>query len=385
MNIDKELAHSSFVIKTLTVFVLAAITWSAYYEIDQTTRATAKVIATSQVQIIQSASGGVIDELHVREGDRVVVGQKLATLDRTKFLAAVNEVKARIANLEAVSSRLKAELLGRNEIIFTELSESYPEVIELQVGLFNQRLKGFLAETRNLERSHKLAIEEANIVRDLVANNDVNRKELISVQRAENEAESNLINLKNRYFEDVSTELAKVEDEIRQNREVLVQRVNELDNSTFISRVPGIVKNVRTTTVGAVIRTGEEIMQIIPTDEDLILEAKISPSEIVGVREGLEASIRFDAFDYTIHGVAFGLVSYISADTLVEDTKNGEMTYYKANVTLAGSPVVTNNGKLLDVIPGMTATVDVHTGKRSVLSYLLKPLRKTLDEAFTER
>jgi len=382
---DKELRSSSFVIKALSVFILLVLLWSTVFEIDQTARATGQVIATSRVQIIQAANGGVLDQVYVQKGDRVDLGQKLASLEKTSFEASVNELRAKVANLEAVASRLRAELLGDKKIAFTKLSVSYPDVVNLQEGLFKQREKARLAEIKNLKTAYELAAEEAGLVKKLMSNGDINRTELIRVKKAENEAESNLINRQNRILEELNTELVKVEDEIRQNREVLIQRTDQLENSEFHSRVRGIVKDVKATTSGAVLRTGEEIMQIVPTDDELILEVKVEPADIASIQKGLKASIRFDAFDYSIYGVGHGLVSYVSADTLIEDAGNTKKTYYQVNVTLDSNPVVTNNAKTLDIIPGMTATVDLHTGKRNVLNYLLKPLRKTLDNAFTER
>ena len=147
----------------------------------------------------------------------------------------------------------------------------------------------------------------------------------------------------------------------------------------------GIVKNIKVTTVGGVLRAGEEIMQIVPVDDDLIIEAKIEPTDIAYIRPGLVANIRFDPFDYTIFGGVTGKVLYVSADTLKEETGQGEDIYYRVRVSSSSNPVTTTTGKVLEILPGMTTQVDIRTGDRTVMDYLLKPLRKTLMESFGER
>jgi adhesin transport system membrane fusion protein len=202
--------------------------------------------------------------------------------------------------------------------------------------------------------------------------------ELVKVQRA-------LFNQKNKYFQDAGAELAKTEDDIGQNSQVQTQRNQVLTDSVFRAPVDGIVKNVRITTQGGVLRAGDELMQIVPLDDKLILETKVKPADIAQIRQGLAAGIRFDSFDYTVYGAVNGTVSYVSADTIKEDTKAGEQTYYRVHVETLGNPVKARNGKILDILPGMTAQTDIRTGDRTVMHYILKPLRKTLTESMGER
>ena len=183
----------------------------------------------------------------------------------------------------------------------------------------------------------------------------------------------------------MSVELTKADDEIAQNVQILTQRQRQLADSVFTALVPGIVKNVRVTTLGGVLRAGEELMQIIPLDDELILEAKVSPADIAQVQQGLEATIRFDPFDYTIYGGVIGEVVYISADTLKEETGRGEEIYYRVHISTKTNPATTTSGRKLEILPGMTAQVDIKTSDRTVMNYLLKPLRKTLSESFGER
>ena len=153
----------------------------------------------------------------------------------------------------------------------------------------------------------------------------------------------------------------------------------------FVALVPGIVKNIRVTTVGGVLGPGEELMQIVPVDDELLIESRVSPADIARVEPGLPVNIRFDPFDYTIFGAAPGEVTYVSADTLKETSEQGTAVYYRVHVRPIDSPVQTTTGQILEIVPGMTAQVDIRTGQRSLMDVLLKPLRKTISESFGER
>jgi len=361
------------------------IAWASFFQIDQVARATGEVIASSRVQIIQAVDGGVLERINVKEGDRVETGQVLARLDQTRVGAAAKEIEARLMALKAKDARLRAEVTEADHIEFSDALQRYPNLLQVEQALFKQKRQGLTEEVRNMQTAVRLAREEAQLVKQLARSGDVSRSEIIRAERALNEAEAKLINRRNRYYEEARSELTKTEDEIAQNEQILTQRRQQLKDSVFRARVPGIVKNIRVTTVGGVLRPGEELMQIVPVGDELIIEAKVRPADIAQIRPGLEATMRFDPFDYTIYGGVKGEVIYVSADTLKEDTPRGEEIYYRAHVTARKSPVTTTTGKVLDILPGMTAQVDIRTGQRSVMDYLLKPLRKTTAEAFGER
>ncbi len=365
----------------LLVFVL----WASIFKIDQVARATGEVIASSRVQIIQAVDGGVLSTLNVKEGDRVAKGEVLATLDQTRIGAAVKEVDVRLSALKAKATRLRAEVTGAKKLVFPQDVLRFPELVEVESALFEQKRTGLSEELRTLKVAVELAREEAQLIKKLSDSGDVNRSEEIRSARALNDAQAQLINRKNKYLEQVSAELAKAEDEIAQNVQILTQRQQQLADSVFVASLPGIVKNVRVTTLGGVLRGGDELMQIIPLDDELIIEAKISPTDIAQVEKGLSATIRFDPFDYTIYGGVIGEVVYVSGDTLKENKSRGEEIYYRVHVASKTSPVTTTSGKVLEILPGMTAQVDIKTSERTVLNYLLKPLRKTLSESFGER
>ncbi|MDP2562559.1 HlyD family efflux transporter periplasmic adaptor subunit [Psychrobium sp. 1_MG-2023] len=375
----------SVVLWLLLLGLIAFTVWSSVYRIDQVARATGEVIASSRVQIIQSVDGGVLATLNVKEGDTVAKGQVIATLDQTRIGAAVKEIEVRLSALKAKATRLRAEVVDSKELVFSDELLRFPDLVKVEQALFKQKRTGLYEELRTLEVAVELAREEAQLIESLSKSGDVNRTEVIRSARALNDAEAKLINRKNKYLEQVSTDLAKAEDEIAQNEQILAQRQQQLADSVFTAVLPGIVKNVRVTTIGGVLRAGEELMQIIPVGDELIIEAKVSPADIAQVQKGLSATIRFDPFDYTIYGGVIGEVVYVSGDTLKEETGRGEEIYYRVHVTSQTSPVTTTSGRTLEILPGMTAQVDIKTSDRTVMDYLLKPLKKTLSESFGER
>lgn len=375
----------SLVLLALFGGMIAFIVWATIFTLDEVARAHGEVIASSRVQIIQAIDGGVLVSLNLKEGDRVEVGQVLAEFDRTKVRAAVMEIEARLAALKAKARRLTTEVTGGATLDLGGDGHAFPEIFAVERALFEQRREGLLEDLRTLKVAVRLAQEEARLVADLAASGDVSRSEVIRTERALNEAEAKLSSRRNRFLEEAQDELADVEDKIAQNDQVLTQRKQQLQDCILIATVPGIVKNIKVTTVGGVLRAGDELMQIVPTNDQLIIESKVRPADIALVRKGLEATIRFDPFDYTLFGGVKGEVVYVSADTLKEKTVSGEEIYYRVHVATKTNPVVTATGRRIDILPGMTAQLDIKTGQRSLMTFLLKPLQRTLSESFGER
>ncbi|MBF0265524.1 MAG: HlyD family efflux transporter periplasmic adaptor subunit [Gammaproteobacteria bacterium] len=375
----------SLIIWVLFIGFILFLLWANYFVIDQVARANGEVIATSRVQLIQAVDGGVLAELKVKEGDQVKTGQIIAKLDQSRIIAAVREIEARLMALKAKAVRLKAEVTNSDKLTFPKEISNYPGLAEIETALFKQRSKGFKEEQNILAKAVNLAKEEIQLINKLSKSGDINQSEVIRAKKSLNDAEKQFVMQKNQYFEDSRLELVKVEDEIAQNTQVLAQRQQQFEDSVFTANKSGIVKNIRVTTVGGVLRAGEELMQIIPIDDELIIETKVSPVDISQVKQGQSANIRFDPFDYTIYGSVEGIVSYVSADTLKEESSQGEETYYRVHIKSQGNPMTTSSGKSLLILPGMTAQIDIRSGQRTLLDYLLKPFKKTLSESFGER
>lgn len=381
-RVSEPLRTMSPVVLIIFLLMVSFIVWSAVFNIDQVVKSSGRVIATSRVQIIQAIEPGALSELLVREGDHVLPGQLLAKLDQTRFEATTQEVQARVSALRAKTARLRAEVTQR-ELVFPESIRENIDLIAIEKALYDQRLQGLADDLRGLAISIQLAQEETTIVESLAKTGDVDRSEVIKAQRAVNEAESKYVSRRNQYFEQAGAELSKAEDELSQSEQVLLQRQQQLIDSTFRAVVPGEVKNIKVTTIGGVLRQGDELMQIVPTDDELIVESKILPQDISDVREGLTAKVRFDAYDSSIHGTIAGSLIFLSADTIRESTPKGEEIFYAAHVKLTGS--TTSVGKKIDILPGMTAQVDIKTGQRSILTFLMKPISKTFSQAFGEK
>jgi adhesin transport system membrane fusion protein len=376
--------HAALVTSTLVLATF--VSWTLFFRIDEVAQARGEVIASSRVQVIQSVDGGVLTHLQVREGDRVAPGQVLARLDPTRLGAVVGEVDARVLALRAKLGRLRAEVTEAPQPAFIQgAAGRYAETTAVELALFHQRRHGLQDDLRVMQVALDLARKELGLVEALNREGDASGTELLRAQRGLNDAESKLISRRNKFLEDARAELSKAEDELAQNDQVLTRRRQEYQDTVFVAQVAGIVKNIRITTVGGVLRAGDELMQIVPAGDELVIEAKVRPSDIARIRPGLAVSVRLDPFDYTVYGSLQGRVVYVSADTLKEDGRNGQETYYRVHVAPLARPVLSSTGRPLDMVPGMTAQVDVRTGDRTLMNYLLKPLRKTLAESFGER
>ncbi len=377
----------SLLVWSLAIALAALVAWAHYAVIDESTRASGTVIASSRVQVIQSVDGGVLEQLRVREGDRVRTGDVLAVFDETRTRASFEETQAKLASERASMARLEAELAGTEPRFAPDLKR-FPAVLRVERSLYAERRKALEAELESLADVAKLARDELAMVQRLVASGDASQVELLRARRAATEAESALANRRNKYVQDVSAELAKVREEYEQVEQQLAQKRQQLADGVISSPASGIVKNVKFTTLGGVLRAGDELLSVVPVDDQMIVEAKVLPRDIALIRPGLKATIKFDAYDYTIFGIVDGEVTYVSADTMRDESQRSDSpaaTYYRVHVRTTAPGPVTRTGRRIEVLPGMTAQVDIRTGQRTLLTYLLKPVTKTLTEAFKER
>lgn len=377
----------SFAVISALLLSLTAIAWSSQAHFDRVTRASGQLIASSRIQIIQAVDGGVIRQLLVREGDRVEAGQLLARLEPGRTEAALQESEARLAGLQAAIARLRAEAKMSPMIEFDASIRAFPGVVNAQRALFEQRRSALFAEIEFLERASDLANDELAIVERLFRSGDVSEVERLRALKLAHDARAQPDLRRKRVLQDVSAELARAEEELAQVEQVRAQRRQLLDSLELRATSAGIVKNIRLTTPGAVLRPGEELLQIVPVDDRLIVEAKVRPADIGDLRPGLPVSIKFDAWDYTVYGMVPGRLAYISADTVRDEARTSETAHYRVHVETeitSGGVALSASGRRLEVMPGMTVTLDIRTGTRTALSYFLSPIRRTLSEAFTE-
>ncbi len=368
-----------------SVFAVAGFFgWASWAELDQITRANGQVIASSRNQVIQSLDGGVLEELLVREGTQVKRGQMLFRFDKTKAQAAYLESAAKAAALKATVARLNAEVFGGQPKFPAELAD-YPEFVSNQRVLFNKRQSAINEEIVALEKSLALVKAELEMNLPLLKTGDVSRAEVLKLQRQVAEIQGQITNRRNKYLQDSQTDLAKAQEDLAGVMQILAQRKEQLDATEARSPMDGVVRNVRLTTRGGVARPGEEIMQIVPIEDDLIVEAKVRPADIAFVKPGLPATVKLDAYDYTIYGSLNGEVSYISADTLNEEVRGTEQPYYRVQIKTRSHNLASWKKERIDIQPGMTAMVEIKTGSNTVLHYLTKPITKTMSESLGER
>ncbi len=384
MNTHEETNTGRILIWSSAVAIIGFLIWADWAELDQITRAAGQVIASSRNQVIQVPEGGVLSELPVKEGALVKRGQLLARFDKTKAEAGYLESAAKAAALKATVARLNAEVFGGKPKFPPDL-EGYPEFRENQLALFNKRRSAVNEEVNALEQSKALIKEELDMNIPLVETGDVSRAEILKLRRQVVDIQAQITNRKNKYLQDSQAELSKAQEDLAGVLQIVTQRNEQLGFTDVHSPMDGIVRSVRITTLGGVARPGDEIMQIVPVDGDLIVEAKVTPADIAFIKPGLSATVKLDAYDYSIYGVLKGQVSYISADTLDEDNRNNEQPYYRVQIKIREQNLVSKKQERIEIQPGMTALVEIKTGQKSVLQYLTKPITKTLNESMGER
>lgn len=372
----------------LTIVVVVLVIFAAIFEIDQGVRAQGIVISGARTQVIQAVDGGMVVALHVREGDHVKAGQKLAELEPDRAQAGYKQGKAEVASKQIALVRTQAEL-SNTKPDFKKFKKNWAAFVEAQQGIYHERKKSLDEDLAVLKDTLRLGKEELEMNKRLFQNGDISRSDVMRAERQVLDTEAKINATRNKYYQDTRMEQAKLEDELSANRHKLEERQNALEHTDLVSPMDGVVKLVKVTTVGGVLKPGDELMQISPLDDELILEIKVNPSDIGQLRTELPVSVRMDAFDSSIYGKLEGSLRYISPDTLSEQGSNGQTTtYYRAQVVLSwpkDKKTGANHIRPQDIKPGMTATADVLTGQRSILFYLIKPMTRAFSGALLQR
>lgn len=368
----------------IALFIILII-WAATFHIDAVIHAQGQVIADSKTQMVQAVDGGVLVDLKVKEGDVVEKGQVIAFLEKERAQATFTESYGKVQALKLTVARLRSEIFETPFVIDKAIQAKFPDLVNTQVNLYKMRRQSYLEQIGVLKDIVDIAEKELELNEPLEKLGDVSATDILRLRRTLNEARGSLANQKNKYFQDASTELNKAEEDLNSQEQTLADRSQILEHTNVVAPAAGIIKAIRVTTVGGVVRQGDEILQILPTESDLIIEAKIKPVDMAYMRVGLPARVKFDAYDYSIFGTMKGTVTYISADALTEDSKNGPFTFYRVKINISEKELSGRNTKDIEVRPGMTATADIKNGDRTVLSFILKPIIKTLKSSLGER
>jgi multidrug efflux pump subunit AcrA (membrane-fusion protein) len=375
-------SRAVIIVVSSLVAITAIILWAGFAEIDQLVRARGQVIAVERTQMIEATDNGVLAQMYVREGQMVKKGQLLAQLDQSRVMAAYDDSQNKVAALKAALARLRAEVYGE-DLKFPPELDAWPVFKENQRQLFQRRRQALREGIGALETNRNLAAQELAISEPLLASGDVGQAEVIRLKRSRAELDGQIVTLRNRFFQDAQAEMVKAEEDLAAQEELLRERTAVLQMTDLRAPLDGQVKSIDVTTPGAAVRQGEPILQVLPTSGNLIVEAKYLPTDVSSLRVGLPATVKLDAYDSGLYGSLEGWVDYISPDTLTEPGPQGSETiYYRVLVRL--DPKL-NAASKVKINAGMTATVEVRSRTRTVLSYLTTPITKTLSNSLGER
>jgi membrane fusion protein, adhesin transport system len=370
----------------LAGLLISLIVWANYTELEEVASGPARVIPSSREQVLQSLEGGILQEMLVRESDTVEKGQVLARIDPTRAQAAFQEGANRLLALKAQSARLRAESLDTT-LTFPPEVEADKDLATTERATYDAKRRSLLESIASFERAKSLTRQELDIAEPLARKGLLSNTEVLKLKRQANEADLQIIERRNRYRAEASAELSKVDAELSALRETVTGRKDQVERTELRAPVKGIVNNIRINTIGGVIQPGAEIMEITPIEDTLLVEARIKPADVAFLRPDLHATIKLSAYDFSVYGGLNGQVVYISPGALKDEDKRNtqaDTTYYRVVIRTEGNTLTKAGSAELRVIPGMTATVDILTGHKSVLSYLLRPVLRT-QEAFREK
>lgn len=430
----------------LTIWAMAGLlfcflVWSYFAALQQVTSGMGKIIPSTQVQIIQSLDGGVLQKLFVQEGMQVIKGQAIASIDDTRFRSDFAEQKQEVSSLRSNVIRLRAELssilIGSSEAWQRQIEinmnvPTYPEdlqenakfMVERQQEEYSGRLANLInqlaiqgqqirqreqevaelaSKINTLKISHQIANKELDLTRPLAEKNIVSKIELYKLERSVNELKGELSAVRllapklksalqesilNRretalaYRREARSQLNELQNKLSRINESQVGAQDKVTKALILSPVVGTIKTIHINTLGGVVKPGETIAEIVPTEDKLMVEAKIKPRDIAFIYPGLPAIVKITAYDFTRYGGLTGKVEHISADTTQDEEGN---SFYLIRVRTDASSIKNKNGQAMPIIPGMLTEVDVITGKRTILEYILNPILRANEAALRER
>jgi len=385
---DERRASKTLVWATGATLVIALV-WAALFDLDEITRGQGKVIPSSREQIIQSLDSGVMSEIYVREGSVVEKDQVLLRIDDARSGAVFREAQEKYLALLAMSSRLKAEAYG-TPLKFPAELDKQPDLKQQETLAYNAR-KLALSESLNaLDQSLSAVTRELAITEPMVSQGVMSEVELLRLRRQHAELLGQRAERRNRYLTDANNELVRVSSELSQTKENASAREDSLMRTTVKSPMKGVVKNVQITTVGGVIQAGQPILEIVPTEDEMLVEAYVKPSEVAFLKVGQKAVVKLTAYDFNKYGGLDGVLEHLSPDTLRDERQKRpgnpmelEEGLYRILVRVKEAEDL-RNGLKLTPTPGMTASVEIRTGHKSVLEYLFRPLQN-VSQALRER
>ena len=417
---------------TILVFFIGAFVWAYFSKIDELTRGEGKVIPSEKIKTIQSLDGGLISEILIKEGSIIKEGQPLMKIDTTRFEASLEENKQTYYHLLVTKARLdveskldldedipqinysdevlqNAKIFAMNDRkLFTSRVEELKSTVKtfkIQLKQKEQEINELNSKSHQLRRSIALVREEASTMEQLVARKSKSKVDLLKIKKelaqlegdlqntyvsiprakyAIEEAKNKIVEKSKTFRAEASNELQKINTEIKKYESKLVSDEDKLDKTVLVSPVDGIVKQINVNTIGGVVKSGMELIEIVPQSDILLVEAKIDPKDIAFINPQQRAIVKITAYDFSIYGGLEGQIVEISADSIVDKNDKNQKSYYKVVIKTERNYLEKNKQKL-PIIPGMITTVDIITGKKSILDFIMKPILKTKANALHER
>jgi len=379
---DRSIAGGMRVIWGCALMLACFLVWAAFFEVVEVSTGTGKVIPSSREQVIQSMEGGIVKQMNVTEGAMVERGEVLAQLDAVKNESNVGESEAKYKAALASVNRLQAEVSDQPLKFDPSLNDS-PDLMRAETELYKTRRKGLEDTLNGIQSSLQLVRSELDITENLAKIGASSKVEVLRLNRQRSELELKATEARSDYMVRAREDLAKANAEAQMLVAVIRGRNDSLSRLTLRSPVRGIVKDIKVTTIGGVIPPNGQLMQIVPQDEQLLIETRISPRDIAFIHPDQQAKVKITAYDYSIYGSLDGKVVTISPDTLQDEAKP-EVFYYRVYIRTDADVLRNKAGMTFAIVPGMIATVDIRTGEKTVLDYLIKPLNRAR-EALRER
>lgn len=420
--LEQQSSKSHIAIWIACIGILWLIVWSSFAEIDERTRGSGKVIPSQRIQTIQNLEGGIVSEMFVKEGDRVKKGQPLMKIQDVGFTGSFNEKQLKVNELRAKSYRLNAEASGQGFNVpkadgvgmsllvsqeanlhmsqQSQLSNAV-SIIDAQISQKGKELLESRAKREELKNAYDLISQEMAITEPLTKNMVVSEVQFLQMKRqaamikGDYQAtehtiariQENIGELRKRRMEVVyefrnkaKQELNSVTAEMQQIKESESVLADRVDRTIVRSPVNGTINQILVNTIGGVVKPGMDMLEIVPEDDMLMVEVKIKPSDIAYIYPGQSANVKFTAYDFSIYGGLKGKVKHVSANTITDEKDN---SYYLVRIATDKSFLL-KDGKPLDIMAGMTVDVDILTGKKTVMDFILKPILKVKQNALGE-
>jgi membrane fusion protein, adhesin transport system len=366
----------------ILAIIAAAFVWAYFAEVDMVTVAHGKVVPSSHVQVIQNLEGGLIKKILVHEGDTVKKGQVLIQLDPTRFKAAFESDSTKHAVLSAEIARLTAEFDNRDHLKFPEdLAENHPDIVRNAEKIFQTNRKALQDQLTVLRKSYNYTKQELDVIAPLAREGVMSKLDKIRLQKSLVETQQRILEKEEQYRSTTRNALNKAKAELAVLNQTIAATRDRMQRTVVRSPVNGIIKKIYISTIGEVIDPGMKMMEVVPLDDKLTIKAFVKPDDIGFIKPGDKANVKISAYDYATYGSIPATITTISADAI---TDNNSKSFYQV-LLQTDKNHLGKDSQQLRIMPGMTATVDILTGKKTILNYLLKPFVNAKDTALRER